>query len=902
MRAHELAKELGIPSKELLEKLAQNGISVKNTLSAVDDDVIAAARKLVAAPAEKPAPAPAAKPPAAAKPAHAPKHPPAAEGVPAAKPAHAPKHPPAAEGAPAAKPAHAPKHPPAAEVAPKAPVTPPPAAPVPPAAPTQPPPAAAAPPAAPVAPPAVPSASPAVPPAAPAAPAAPPVKPPIRMAPGYPLPGTQPAAKPPVRMAPGFTPKPPAPPARPVHPNAAPRPAAPPARPAHPNASPRQTPPPRHPNASPVSTPPPRHPNASPVSTPPPRPVHPQAGPASAPPRPPVPPAPAAAPVPAAPPAPPPAPAVPAGPKKTITLKNATSVKELAELLGVKPNLLIAELMKMNILASINERMDIKIAQQVAEKHGFIVEREKKPEHTPVPMHKAELKEDADKAEDLRPRPPIVTVLGHVDHGKTSLLDKIRKTQIAKGETGGITQHIGASTVHLKGQVITFLDTPGHAAFTAMRARGANLTDIAIIVVAADDGIMPQTLEAIKHAKAAEVPMIVAINKVDLPAANPEQVLQQLAANGLTPEEWGGETICCKVSATTGQGIEQLLEMILLQAEIMELKANPKRRAKGIVIEAQLEQGMGPTANVLVLAGTLKLGDAILVGAHWGRIRALINDRGERIKEAGPSCPVKILGLSGVPDAGAEFVICQDDKFARDRAAENAMRLKDEQMNSPKKVSLESLYEALQEQGRLELKIILKADVQGSVEAILHALEGIKSEKVVLNVILSGAGNITANDVLLAKASNAIILQFRVGKEANVAQMAKHEGIEVRQYEIIYALIDDVRDAMAGLLPPELVEHVTGHAEVLKVFALSKGTVAGCVMKDGRTASRSKVRVLRNKVSVHDGMLFSLRRFENDVSEVKDQQECGIRIENFTAFQEGDILEFYEIEKKTPTL
>ena len=614
--------------------------------------------------------------------------------------------------------------------------------------------------------------------------------------------------------------------------------------------------------------------------------------------------APVAPPPPAQPVAPKPVvPAVPAGPQKTLTLKAVTSVKELAELLGVKPNLLIAELMKMNILASINERLDIKIAQQVAEKHGFLVEREKKPEHTAVPMHKQELKEDADKPEDLQPRPPIVTVLGHVDHGKTSLLDRIRKTNVTKGESGGITQHIGASTVQMKsGQAITFLDTPGHAAFTAMRARGANLTDIAVIVVAADDGIMPQTLEAIKHAQAAKVPMIIAINKIDLPAANPEQVKQQLAANGLTPEDWGGETICCAVSAVTGEGVEHMLEMILLQAEIMELRANPKRRAKGVVIEAQLEQGMGPTANVLVLAGTLKLGDAVLVGAHWGRIRALINDRGERVKEAGPSTPVKCLGLSGVPEAGGEFVVCQDDKFARDRAAENAIRVKGEQMNAPKKVSLESLYEALQEQGRLELKIILKADVQGSVEAVLHGLEGIKSEKVVLNVILSGAGNITANDVLLAKASSAIILQFRVGREANVAQMAKHEGVEIRQYDIIYALIDDVRDSMAGLLPPDLVEHVLGHAEVLKVFSLSKGTVAGCIMKDGHAYSRSKLRVLRAKATVHDGTLFSLRRFENDVSEVKDSQECGIRVENFTAFQEGDILEFYEIEKKTPHL
>ncbi|MFO7535858.1 MAG: translation initiation factor IF-2 [Kiritimatiellia bacterium] len=882
MRAHELAKELGLPCKDLLEKLAQNGVTVKSNFSAVDDAAIELARKLIAAPAasavEAPPVAVPPKEPEAAKRAHAK---PAAHAKSAAhaKPsAHAKPveaHKPAEVET--VKPEPAPVVPP---VAPPAPAEPTPAAPPATTAPPVKPPVRFAPgyprPPAPV-----------VPPVMPPAPPAPPVKPPVRFAPGYPKlsappPPPPPAPKPPVRMAPGFS-----------------RPA-----PAHPQASTSPKPHPQasapHPQASaPGNKPPPRV--AQGFSRPP-APV-PQAA------RPVVPPVPAKPLTPAPPPAaaPAPRPAVaPAAPVvsngKTVTLKSATSVKELADLLGLKPNILIAELMKMNILASINERMDVKVAQKIAEKHGFAVEREKKPEHTPVPMHKQESKEDEDKPEDLVPRPPIVTVLGHVDHGKTSLLDKIRSTTVAKGESGGITQHIGASTIKVKDQTITFLDTPGHAAFTAMRARGANLTDIAVIVVAADDGIMPQTLEAIKHAQAAEVPIIVAVNKIDLPGANPEQVRQQLAANGLTPEDWGGETIVCPVSAVTGEGIERLLEMILLQAEIMELRANPKRRAKGIVIEAQMEQGMGPTANLLVLTGTLKLGDAVLSGGQWGRIRALINDCGERVKEAGPAVPVKCLGLSGVPEAGGEFIVCQDDKFARDRAVENALRLKDEQMNAPKKVSLESLYEALQEQGRLELKIILRADVQGSVEAILHALEGIKSEKVVLHPILSGVGNVTANDVLLAKASEAIILQFRVGKEANVAQMAKHEGIEVRPYEIIYSLIDDVRSIMAGLLPPELVEHIQGHAEVLKVFALSKGTVAGCIVRDGKGTPRSKVRVLREKQVVHDGTLFSLRRFENDVSEVKDSQECGIRIDNFTAYREGDILEFYEVEKKTPHL
>jgi translation initiation factor IF-2 len=462
-----------------------------------------------------------------------------------------------------------------------------------------------------------------------------------------------------------------------------------------------------------------------------------------------------AVPPPVAPPAPLPPPVVEAAvpvpaEAKTITIRGPVVVKDLAEQLGLRPNHVISDLMAMNVLASINERLDPKVAQQVAEKHGFVVEREKRDaEHRPAVKKEENVFEDVeDRAEDLDLRAPIVTFLGHVDHGKTSLLDRIRKTQVVLGEDGGITQHIGAYTVEVGGRSITFLDTPGHQAFTAMRARGANLTDIAVIIVAADDGIMPQTEEAIKHAQAAEVPIMVAINKCDLPAANPDRVRQQLAAIGLTTEDWGGEVICTEVSATTGKGVDTLLELILLQSDMLELRSNPRRRARGFVIEAQLEPGMGPTAHLLVLTGTLNLGDALLVGPYWGRVRALINDHGIKVKSAGPAMPVKCMGLSGVPAAGAEFVVCPNDRMARSMAEQAAQDKKSQQLVMPRKASLESFYAMVQDAERLELRVIIKADVQGSVEAIEHSLREIKSDKVVLNIVMSGVGNVTTNDVL----------------------------------------------------------------------------------------------------------------------------------------------------------
>ncbi|MEI8122541.1 MAG: translation initiation factor IF-2, partial [bacterium] len=502
-------------------------------------------------------------------------------------------------------------------------------------------------------------------------------------------------------------------------------------------------------------------------------------------------------------------------------------------------------------------------------------------------------------------RPPVVTVLGHVDHGKTSLLDRIRNTSVAKGEAGGITQHIGASTVKVNDKKsITFLDTPGHAAFTAMRARGANITDIAIIVVDAQDGMMPQTQEAIKHAQAANVPIIVAINKMDLPTANPDKAKKQLQAIGLTPEDWGGQTIVCPVSALTGAGVPELLQMILLQAEVMELKSMPNQPAKGFVIESQLESGMGPTANLLVATGTLNVGDVILCGPHWGKVRALFNDHGEKVKSAGPSTPVKCLGLSGVPDAGAPFEIVQSDRAARAEAETRQAANKLSLLSTPKRASLATLFEKMKENNdRVELKLMIKADVQGSLEAIDHSLKQINSDKVSLNILMSAVGGVTANDILLASASDAVILGFHVAVEESVSKMAKHEGVEIRLHSIIYELIDQVREAMAGLLTPILREKVVAHAQVKQVFTISKGgTIAGCMCLDGRITARLKARVKRAGSVLYEGKIDSLRRFQNDVSEVKESQECGIRLGSFTDYAEGDILEFYEVERIAQTL
>jgi translation initiation factor IF-2 len=598
-------------------------------------------------------------------------------------------------------------------------------------------------------------------------------------------------------------------------------------------------------------------------------------------------------------------PAVPAqAPAKEIRVQGAVVVKDFADKLGVRPNKLITELMSMNVFASINDRVDVNVAKRIAERHGFAFVYEKKAvEHMHVARKDVEEVEDEDKPEDLLPRPPVVTFMGHVDHGKTSLLDRIRNAAVAKQEYGGITQHIGAYTLDVSGRKITFLDTPGHEAFTAMRARGANLTDIAVIVIAADDGVMPQTQEAVQHARAAEVAMVVAINKVDLPAANVDRVKKQLQQMELMPEDWGGQTICCPVSATTGAGLDHLLEMILLQADMLELKANPRRRARGYVVEAQMEPGMGPTATLLVVNGTLKVGDVVLCGSHWGRVRALMTGQGTKVNAAGPSTPVKCLGLSGVPEAGAEFRVHANERMARERAGDAATKVRTDQITAPKRASLADLFEHLQKDDKRELRVVLKADKRGSVEAIAHSLNEIKSSKVSLNILLSGTGNVTANDVMLATASDAVILGFCVAKEEGVDEEAKRQGVEIRLRNIIYELIDEVRSAMVGLLAPLIKEHVIGHAEVLKVFPIGKrGKVAGCRVLDGMATIRYRARVKRGAAVLWEGTAVSIKHFRDSVPEVREGQECGVRLDNFTDSAVGDILEFYRTEVVPQTL
>lgn len=589
--------------------------------------------------------------------------------------------------------------------------------------------------------------------------------------------------------------------------------------------------------------------------------------------------------------------------------KPQIAVKELAEKMAVKPNHLIAELMKMNIFASINQDIDIKIAQKIGEKHGFVVELKKKEKAPPKPVESAPNKPAApaekDRPEDLEIRPPIVTFMGHVDHGKTSLLDRIRNTKVVAGESGGITQHIGAYTVDMDARQITFLDTPGHAAFTAMRARGANVTDIAVLVVAADDGVMPQTIEAIKHAKAAGVCIIVAMNKMDLHGTNPDRIKQQLNEQGVMVEDWGGTVGCIPVSAATGAGIDQLLERITLEAEMLELRANPHKKATGFVIEAQMEAGMGPTATLLVRDGTLKVGDSVLCGAQWGRIKALINDQGKQVRTAGPSHAVKCLGLTGVPGPGDEFSICASAGEARELSEKLLAEIKSADLNqtSRGKISLDDLFGQAGAAEVKELNVIVKCDVQGSVEAITQSLAGIKSDKVKLKILSSDVGNITTNDVMLASASNAIILGFHIAKETGVTAAAKKEGVEIRLYSIIYELLEEVEAAMCGLLEPELRETYLGKAEIRAIFDMGKrNKVAGCMVVDGKITSRASIRIKRSNEVLYKGTIGSLKRFQNDAAEVHNGQECGIRPDNFASFQEGDTIEAYAIEKITQKL
>jgi len=589
---------------------------------------------------------------------------------------------------------------------------------------------------------------------------------------------------------------------------------------------------------------------------------------------------------------------------EVIVIKPPIVVRELAAQLKQKPFKIIADLMELGVFANVNQAIDEKIAQQLCAKYGFRFEVEKRERGGGVvhaPVKKVELDVD-DKVEQLKPRAPVVTIMGHVDHGKTTLLDVIRKANVAAGEAGGITQHIGAYTISVphperKNQLaqITFLDTPGHAAFSSMRARGANVTDIVVLVVAANDGVMPQTLEALSHAKAAKVPILVAVNKCDHPNANPMKVRQQLQDKGLVPDDWGGDTIFTDVSALTKQGVDKLLEMILLQAELLELKANPDRRAKGNIIESGVEPG-GPTATVLVRKGTLRIGDIILCGEFYGRVRALINEEGQRLKEAGPSVAVRVLGLNGVPDAGLEFSVVEDEKAARELAEQRWLEAKAERQED-RKVTLENLFATLAATQSKALKVVVKADTQGSVEAIVEALKKIESDKVTLEVMHSDVGAISENDVALASASNAIILGFHTRVDSTAAEKAKHEGVQIKLYAIIYELIDEVKEGMAGLLDPVARETITGVAEVRQIFELSKGVpVAGCMVASGRIV-KGKVRVRRRKDVIYEGILQSLRRFQDEVNEVRAGMECGLRIEGYSEFQVGDAIECYATEK-----
>ncbi len=585
--------------------------------------------------------------------------------------------------------------------------------------------------------------------------------------------------------------------------------------------------------------------------------------------------------------------------QNVIHIKPPIIVKQLAAELGLKPHQLIAELMNFNIFANINQTIEPDIASKIAESHGFVLEKERREKGGGV--HKVEQVVVAppppviEKAEELKPRAPIITFMGHVDHGKTSLMDAIRKTRVAAGEAGGITQHIGAYTVDHKGHRITFIDTPGHAAFTAMRARGANVTDIVVLVVAADDGVMPQTIEAINHAKAApHVEIMVAINKVDLPSANIDKVKKQLQDRDLTPEDWGGKTIVCEVSATRGTGIDHLLEMMLLQAEVMDLKASPTARARGTVIEAQVEPGRGPTATVIVQTGTLKVGEPFICGDYSGKVKSLIDDRGKPLKEAGPSTPVRVLGFTGLPNAGDEFLVMESERAAKTLSDERLQAKRAEKLTVPQRATLETLLESAA--GKKILRLVLKCDTQGSVEALSTALKQIESKKVDLEMIHAGVGPISESDILLASASSAVVIGFNTKVENIAVSAAKSEGVQIKLYSIIYELLDQIKDAMAELLDPEFRETVLGHAEVKQVFELSKGIVAGCLVTDGRIARTGRARVIRKRQPVYDGGLSTLRRFQDDVKEVRSGLECGIKLGDFSEYQVGDIIECYQLE------
>ena len=580
--------------------------------------------------------------------------------------------------------------------------------------------------------------------------------------------------------------------------------------------------------------------------------------------------------------------------EKAVITTEMVSVKDLSEKIGKPAAEIIKKLFLLGILATINQEIDFDTAALVASEYD--IELEHKMDKTFEEVLTDEDHEDDSK--DLENRPPVVTIMGHVDHGKTSLLDVIRSTHVTDQESGGITQHIGAYMVNVHDQAITFLDTPGHEAFTAMRARGAQVTDIAILVVAADDGVMPQTIEAINHSKAAEVPIIVAINKIDKPGANPDKVMQELTEYGLVAEDWGGDTIMVPVSAHTKEGLDKLLEMVLLVAEMQELRANANRMAKGSIIEAKLDKGRGPVATVLVQNGTLKVGDTIVAGTAYGRVRAMLNDKGRRVDEAGPSVPVEVLGFSEVPEAGDVLYAVEDDKLSRQVAEERRNKQKIQQMKVMSKVSLDELFSQIAQGQVKDLNIVVKADVQGSVEAMRQSLEKLSNDEVRVRVIHGGVGAIAETDVMLASVSNAIIIGFHVRPDAKAREAAEKENVDLRLYRVIYEAIDDVEKAMKGMLEPVYREVVLGHAQVREVFKVSGvGVVAGSYITDGKIVRNAEVRVLRDNVVVHEGKIDSLKRFKDDAKEVMQGYECGIGLENFNDIKEGDVLEAFTQEE-----
>ncbi len=586
-----------------------------------------------------------------------------------------------------------------------------------------------------------------------------------------------------------------------------------------------------------------------------------------------------------------------APPIQEVIITDPITVGELANTLQLTPGSLIKELMAEGKMLSINQLVSADLATKIAERHGF--------KATVIAHYKEEEVEEEEKdvPQDLLPRAPVVTVMGHVDHGKTKLLDAIRQTDVAGSEIGGITQHIGAYKVRDKRGDITFLDTPGHAAFTAMRARGAQVTDIVVLVVAADDGVMPQTREAIDHARAAGVPIVVAINKIDLPVANPDRVKRQLGELGLVPEEWGGRTLFVPISAKENLNLDGLLEAIHLEAEMLELKANPNRRASGTVVEAKLDKGRGPVATLLVQRGTLRKGDAIAVGLHYGKVRVLFDDHGTEAKEAGPCVPVEVLGLSGVPQAGDTFQVVSSEKEAKEISAKRQATSRQKVFSSSEKVTLEDLYKGIQEGKIKELNIIIKADVWGSAEALKEELEKKGNENVRIKVVHSGVGAITESDVMLATVSKAIIIGFHVHPDPRTKILAEEEGVDVRLYQIIYEVTDDIEKALKGLLEPKLKEYTLGLAQVRNIFRISKvGTVAGCYVKEGKIVMGKSARLIRDGAVIYKGRIRSLKRFKNDANEVPSGFECGLALENFSDIKPDDLIEIFEVKEIAPAL